>query len=271
MKISAYILANRAQEVPVPIPGEEVQATIATTNNVRHDTYMFKYENEDGGIVYPAGGADIAESRSWGVENTQSSGEYYASQGEDCVPCNIGGGTNATAVVTVKPEHGGRALWNGRHYIYDYMNYLTPNGTITVSGLQPGKYVFELLHWVGYDDKTSETSIVRVDGYHGRVVKSGAHGVIEGEVFPTPTRYAGRSTGSGTVFRGYVVKARLRYAFTVEEGDTSKAFEFGSGKDISFTDLWDCVFMQELSGGQPTHSVWANCHISFNAKVYTAR
>ena len=263
MKINGYILANRTQEVTIPTPGEEVEATITPNGSIRYDFYMFKNENVDRGTVYPAGGADLSASRTWQRYGDQQSGEYWSKQGEDCVPCNVSG-NGGNDYTTFSPSS--EVLWNGRHYVYDYMDYYTPNGSIIVSGLQPGKYVFELTHWIGYDDKTSETSVVRVDGNQSRIIKVGTHGVIEGAVFPDATLY----TGYNDSYKGYVVKARLRYAFTVSEGDLSKTFEFGSGKDISFADLWDCVYMQELLNGQPYTSVWANAHVSFNAKVYTA-
>ena len=268
MDIDAYLLANHTKEVPVPVPVDPVSAPITLSQTVRYDHYMYKPENEDRGVVYPAYGANLSETRSWGMLNPTSSGEYYAEQGEDCVPCNCGGGGNASSIATFHPN--GDGFWNGRHHVYYYMNYFTPNGSITidVSSLPTGKYVLEVLHWFGYDDKTSESSLVRVDGNKGRVIKGGTHGVIEGIVFPEPVHYTGESESGWHNYRGYVVKARLRYAFTVNTGDTTKTFEFGAGKEISFTDLWDCVYMYEMLNGVHDFSVWANCHTSFHIKVY---
>lgn len=267
MNVSGYIIANRSQAVEVPTPTDPVDVTITPSGNIRYDHYMYKPENEDRGVVYPAYGANLSETRAWTMQNPTSSGEYLAEQGEDCVPCNCGGGSSGT-VTTFYPNAEG--FWNGRHYVYYYMNYFTPNGSVVVdvSTLPAGKYVFEVVHWFGYDEDTAETSFVRVDGNKGRVIKGGTHGVIEGVVFPEPVQYTGETASGFHNYRGYVVKVRIRYAFTISAGDTTKTFEFGAGKDISFTDLWDCVYMYEMFGGVHDMSVWANCHTSFHMKVY---
>lgn len=257
MKINAHILANRTQEVPIPVPVEPVEATITLNGSFRYDYHMRKYENTDRGVTYPDYEADITTWRSGSVQRDTNSGEYWRTQGYDTIPCNVGGNSNGTWA-TFYAE--GEGFWNGRHDVYDYMNYYGPTGSFTVSGLQAGKYVFQLIHWFGYQSD-SEKRVVRVDGSKGRIVKSGTHGVIEGIVYPEVVTYTG---GQGDLAKGKVIKAVIRYAFTVSEGETTKTFEFGRGKDISFEDLWDSVYMTEGDS-----SVWANCSSSFNAKVFT--
>lgn len=267
MNVSGYIIANRSQTADVPIPTDPVDVPITLSESVRYDHYMYKPENEDSGVIYPAGGANLSETRAWAMQATNNTGEYWAEEGDDCVPCNCGGNGSLTDA-TFYPHAD--VLWNGRHYVYYYMDYFTPNGAVVVdvSSLPAGRYVLEVTHWFGYDDHTPETSVVRVDGNKRHIIKAGQHGAIEGVVLAEPTYYEGHHSGVYSVYRGYVVKARIRYAFTVSAGDTTKTFEFGAGKEVSFTDLWDCVFIQRLSGGQPEHEVWANCHVSFHIKVY---
>lgn len=269
MNVSAYILANKSQEVPVPTPAEPVEVTITPSG------ISFSYEMFNGATTQ-----SVTETRTMNeMMNQSTSGEYYASQGYDCPTCNVGTNNNGT-VVSLRPSS---ALSN----IYTELHVLTTSASfsVDVSGLDAGKYVFEVMHWIGYDDKiyTHDVSgypsygqpdaVVQVAGNAGRVIKNGAHGVIEGLVYPDEVIYTGADVNpyQSPYYRGRVISARIRYAFEVASGDTTKTFAWGSTADISLTDLWSYVKMFENDIFMSHSSSVANCHFSLRAKVYTAR
>ena len=261
MKISsAFIISEHTSSPPVPVPVDPVPVTITMTS-IRYDYYGHKYANVDWGVTYPEYGENIATWRSGGIQGATNRGEYWRTQGYDTIPCNVGGSNGTGTWVTFYFNSEG--FYNGRHNVYDYMKYFgaTCSFTVDVSGLTPGKYVFQLIHWFGYQD-VFEDRVVRVDGAKNKVIKEGAYGVIEGTAYPEVVTY----TGNGDLARGKVVKGIINYGFNVNTGDTMKVFEFGKEKEISFEDLWDWVYMTEGSS-----SVWANVSSSFNVTVYTAR
>ena len=254
MNINAYILANRTQEVPVPVPGEPVNCTITPPNP----------------LVLPYRASNTALHADKDFTNTYAiyalSGYEYARQGYDCIPCNFGRDN-----ITLKVES--EEFWNGRHFIYTDMFLTTTTGsfTVDVSGLAQGQYVFEVDHWFGYNsfytNVTYPDSVVQIVGSKGRVVKSGTHGIIEGYVESTSsTDYYGYDSS----YKGRVVKARLRYAFDVASGDTTKTFAWGNNADISLGDLWTHIhiYPQDFSTGAHSDGVWANVLYDFFAKVY---
>lgn len=270
MKIKTRTLVNRIKPASVPIPGELVETTIEKVGNIRYDFLMRKFENVDWGVVYPDASVNGSlEYSTWGKQWDNNSGEYYASQGYNTIPCNVGGSSNLGVLCTFNPDFS-QDLWNGRHFILNYMEYYTPTGALQVTignNMPVGKYVFELTHWIGFSDKNANNSRIRIDGNRKRIVKQGTHGVIEGYVFDDNEYYSDNRIS--TIYRGYVARARIRYAFEVAQGDTTKTFEFGRGKEISFEDLWDCVHINTRSGEtQDTAEVWYNGTVSFSAKVY---
>ena len=261
MKISsAFIFSDNAESAQVPIPVDPVNVPM-TISSIRYDYYMYKYENVDWGVTYPAYGENIVSWSNGAVQAEDGSGEYYSEHGYNTIPCNIGGSSGSSTWKTFYCNSEG--FWNGRHTVYDYMQYWGPTASITVDvrGLLPGEYVFKLIHWFGYQDTNLNNKNVRVDGIKGIVIKTGTHGIIEGQAYSDIVLY----TGNGDLAKGKVAKAEIMYAFTVASGDTEKVFEFGRNKEISFEDLLECIHLDE--GGS---SVWANCSTSFNAKVYTS-
>ena len=255
MKLSAYITANRSQGVAVPVPGAPVECTI-TPPNPR---------------VLPYRASNTALHADKDFQNSYSNigalyGAEYAGQGYDCIPSNFG---NENMTFYVNDE----AFWNGRHYIYTDMYLTSSNGsfTVDVSGLAPGQYVFEVDHWFGYNsfytNVTYPDSVVQIVGGKERVIKSGTHGIIEGYVESTSsTDYDGYDSR----YKGRVVKARIRYAFDVASGDTTKTFAWGNNADISLGDLWTHIhiYPQDFSTGAHSDGVWANVLYDFFAKVY---
>lgn len=267
MKINGFIMADKSQEVPIPIPVDPVETTIEKVGNIRYDFLMRKFRNEDRGVVYPDASVNGSyEIGTWGKQWDNNSGEYWRAQGYDTIPCNVGGSTNLGVLLTFNPEFS-QDLWNGRHFILNYMEYYTPTGALQVTignNMPVGKYVFELTHWIGFSDKNANNSRIRIDGNRKRIVKQGTHGAIEGVVLDNEYY-----SGGGQTYRGYVARARIRYAFEVAQGDTTKIFEFGRGKEVSFEDLWDCLHINTRDGEtQDTAEVWFNGTVSFSAKVY---
>lgn len=272
MKISAYILANRAQEVPVPVPGEVVEATIEPVGTVNFAYYCYNSQIP--------GEAFFTTTRTPGMQGDTSSGEYYLSQGYDCPPCNCG---NNGSSGEVSLYHQDDALWNGRHYIATEDHLFTTGGSFKLTfgnQMAPGNYVFEIIHYIGTDAVGVWTgtdipmSRVIVVGNKGTVIKAGTHGVVEGTVYPEEIVYQGAKVNpyQAPYYRGRVISVRMRYAFTVSEGDTEKVFTWGDNGDLSMRELWDYLLMYEQnSSGVKDGYVWLNSHFTLRVKVYKAR
>lgn len=264
MKVNSYLLADKSQMVEPPIPVEPVAASVADSSYII--TYHMLNENIS------------AEKTFTNNRNTQkqwdtSSGEYYVSQGYDCVPCNFGGSSSGTEV-TLYPD----ATLNN---YYTECHVLDQKGsfTLTVGSLPPGNYCFEITGWIGshgigyQGDGTTPNSVVEVVGSKGAVVTAGEHGAIEGRIYPQVVRYPGANISQyqEPYYLGRVIMYRFRYAFTIESGDTTKVFKFGTGEAISLSDLCGSVKIYDQPSAGVKGSVWCNTEFSFNIKVYTAR
>ena len=269
MNVSAYILANKSQEVPVPIPVDPVEATITASANIGFAYNATHYSEE------PIASVDFSASNTFSMEDDSISGETGVEQGFDCPPCNASHSDGWVSLYIYD-----EALFNGRHYVADDFRLYTTSGsfTIDVSGLDAGKYVFEVTHWIGAHDNSKwnanvYTKDVQIVGNKGRVIKSGTHGAIEGIAYPEVVTYAGWnwSEYQSPRYMGRVIKVVIRYAFTVQAGATTKTFAWGDNADISLRDLWNYVKIFDVNsdGSQGSFSNWFNTHFTSRAKLYT--
>ena len=267
MKINGYILANRTQEVPIPIPIEPVEATF-TASNIVYPYMMFNARTQKS--------ADLTTTRTPQKQIDNSSGEYYKGQGYDCMPCNWGG-SNSGGVATLRPTS------DMGSYFTDLEIY-SPKGDITLNignTLTPGKYVFQMLFWLGFDDALGETSgtaykgHVAIDGSNDQIIKKGTNGIIHAKVIDADgVIYQGAKINpyQDPYYRGNCVCVQVRYAFEIAEGDTTKTFSFGSGTEFSFTELYRAIQMWETTTDYANRGgTWANCVFLMNLKLFTAQ
>lgn len=264
MYINSFIMSDRAQEVPVPIPIDPVPATFGDTTI----QYPYMMYNERIGKS-----ATFSNTRPTDEQFENSSGEYYRTQGYDTIPCNVGG-SNSGGVATLYPY---AELDN----YYTDLEIYSPKGTFTLTignTLPTGKYVFQMLFWLGFDDAlntgTAYRGSVTIDGLRGNIVKQGTNGVIHAKVVDASgVIYQGARVNpyQTPYYRGNVVCIQVRYAFEIAEGDTTKTFSFGEGTEFSFTELYRAIKMWETTSDYAGRgSVWANCVFLLNLKVFTA-
>lgn len=220
MKINGYILANRTQEVPIPVPGEEVTTGISWTYSnptvyasiwnadARPQPLDWWYPTETVTDRFPNG--DQYEESYPGILPAKMSWIGYRLEGEEYEPGrNLG-------------------VWEGR--------LTNVKGSFTISGLEsltPGKYVIVCDHWYGsrdslkWSDDTESTHNEVQNLIATKTIKQGTHGVVYGETDgqivyfdPSPTP----GYGYGILHGIHIVQ---RCAFTVGQGDTSKTFTYG--------------------------------------------
>ena len=255
MNISAYIMANRSQEVPIPTPGEEVEATI--TGGILYYPYHQTNKGYEGATT----------------DNTYSLhlDEVTRTKSETEIPANFA--PNGNDFCSLYPASGAGAVadcWG-----------LPTRGSFTLSignTLPVGKYVFEVVHYMGNPNISywSGTSVpsggTEWDNIVSqKIIRSGTHGVIYAEINPEMQTYTGENSSSLYPFIGRVMETTVRYAFEVRAGDTTKTFAWGSGTDIDLADLWDAVHIFSIGmDGKNSHSMgtWANFVYLYKATVY---
>lgn len=220
MKINGFIMADKSQEVPIPIPGEEVTTGISWTYSnptvyasiqnadARPQPLDWWYPTETVTDRYPNG--DQYEDYYHGILPAKMSWIGYRLEGEEYAP--------------------------GRNYGVWECRLTNVKGSFTINGLEsltPGKYVIVCDHWYGSRDplKWSDNSEFTHNEVQNliatKTIKQGTHGVVYGETDgqivyfdPSPTP----GYGYGILHGIHIVQ---RCAFTVEQGDTSKTFTFG--------------------------------------------
>lgn len=253
MKINAYILANRSQEVQPPVPVDPVEATISA------GTFYIPYRETK------------YSDPSTITEKTNTYTPSKIGRTIEGVPINW---TIGTDFVSLKPDwtSGGVAdCW-----LYPTKGSFTLNIGNTLS---PGKYVFEVVHFVGYSkdyynaDPTKPASRVEVNPVKTRIIKGGTYGAIEAVLNTTQQEYTDENPGAAN-YSTRTIETRVRYGFTIADGDTEKTFAWGNGTDIDLADLWQSVQLFSLnSSGEPSHNMgsWVNARLYFRVTVYTAR
>ena len=267
MKINGYILANRTQEVPIPIPIEPVEAAF-TASNIVYPYMMLNARTQKS--------ADLTNTRTPQKQLDDSSGEYYKEQGYDAVPCNWGGSSSG-GIATLYPSSD---MGNS----YTDLEIYSPKGDITLTignTLTPGKYCFQMLFWLGFEDALGDTSgtafkgHVAIDSVKDQIVKQGTNGIIHAKVIDADgVIYEGAqiSIYQDPKYRGNCVCVQVRYVFEIAEGDTTKTFSFGNGTEFSFTELYRSIKMWETTSDYANRgSAWANCVFLMNLKLFTAQ
>lgn len=247
MKINGYILANRTQEVPIPIPGEEVQATVTAGNLSVH------FESTDGKVP--------EEIHTDSVSNFSLLPVAW-DQMEGSIPANF---------------HCNYSLYSQSSYEKGWwIDNVT--GTITFSGLTAGKYVAELTFYIGDRNKnmydlTHPFSKVEAENINSvKMIRQGDLGIVYGELDPEMVTYQGSNTGIDDY--GRVIKLTQRFNFTVAEGATSATITYGDSV-MSLMDFCRVFICNLDSNGniQQTHNQYGRCSLpwQFNilAKVYT--
>lgn len=253
MKINAYILANRSQGVEPPIPVDPVSATI-TAGTFYIPYHEIKYDEQS-----------VSCDKTYTCSLTSLNGI----QG---VPMNWASGT--TDFVSLKPD------WT-RGGVASPCTVMPTKGsfTLNVGSLEPGKYVFEVVHLIGTNKDNLTTtppkpaSKVEVDSVKTRIIKSGTHGQIEAVLNPEQVEY---TDGNPTASRNYscrTIETRVRYGFTIASGDTTKVFEWGAGTDINLNELWSGIKLYAINtdGSSSPFGAWVNARLYFKVTLYTAR
>lgn len=219
MKISAYILANRAQEVPVPVPGEEVTTGISWsyTNPIIH--YSLKDMNR----------GDYSEPGTWTDGTAQSRTQYQDWKNiEGAVPSDVG--WHQDYYCGTAPEGYG---YGSKELV---VSNFTGNIMLNFSGLNPGKYVAVFDHWLGCREShrfPSEDPTRYLMDYSAfqssQSIAMGANGIVYGEIKGIEEYFSTKAYALGALGG---IHFEQRCEFTIGEGDTSKTFAYG---DDSFS------------------------------------
>lgn len=205
MNISAYIMANRSQEVPIPVPGTPIECTISAGSMTVHFT------STDG--KSPEEITDKTESYPL-IPVT-----WY--QNEGAIPCNY---------------HCDYSLYSNSSWEKGFW-IESVKGSITYSGLTPGKYVSVHEFYIGVRDRTNYSpqhpsmKAEAVNIIATKTVKQASGGGIAyGELDPTMLSYPGVQDSGADDF-GRVIKITQKVSFEVADGATSATVQYG---DTSF-------------------------------------
>ena len=251
MKINGYILANRAQEVPIPTPGEPVEATITGGNII----VPYRELNQQGDI-------ETLATRTYTATDV-SSWQHTS------VPFNFVTGQADFISLYPETESGG----------VGYFWAFPTKGSFTLNignTLPVGKYVFENTIYIGYErgywstTPPTPASKVVASPVSTRIIRVGAHGAIEGVLNPNQVEYEDLQSDV-TNLGCRTIETRLRYAFNIAEGDTTKVFEWGEGTDIDLADLWSTIeFIALNPDGSESHAMGSliNARYYYCVKVY---
>lgn len=262
MQIKAHILANRTQEVPIPIPGTEITQGISWSYT--NPTVYASVLNDKPGGAYWSQKSETCTDRMMGWDNWGR---------DDVLPASIAWhGYNLYGDVNPDDQHQRKFwIWEGRLY--------NVKGSFTVSGLNtltPGKYVVVCDHWYGSrengywgGDHTKPygvNSIVNVKNL--KTVRQGTHGVVYGETNGLECEYVPNPAIGYSMGVLYGIHIVQKAEIVVEEGDTSKTITYG---DSSFA-LQDFCETKEIwyspSGDAGTSTRYSEV-VGLRPKLYT--
>ena len=246
------MLANHAEDAPVPVPIEPVEATVT------------------GGTLYlPYRILDDANPPNE-TNHTYTYTPYKIGYEVQGVPINYTAYSDFLS------------LYSDTDRTADCWIYPTKGSFILTIGntLTPGNYIFEVVHFIGLNanywsgSPRKPSTRAEVNYSKTRIVKGGAYGIIDAELNPIQQEYQ-EINASVMDYSTRTIETRVRYAFSITEGDTTKTFSWGQGTDIDLADLWNTVHIMHLNTDGKTNShfmgAWANAKIYFNITVYTAR
>lgn len=218
MYINSFIMSNRAQEVPIPIPGEEVTTGISWEYGLPTLYGMI----ENGAWIYTRG--YIIDHLSYPIVTSSGAAGSITFDGythEGWIPTNRDWETGLYA------DEG----WGV--YVRSIIQNVKGTVTLNFTGLPAGKYVAVFEHFYGARDVSRWATTPPID--HNTItaenirktktVGMSTHGIVYGEyngdyVFDQSTQ--GYSIGNGRMS-----KFTQRIAFTIAEGETSKVFKYG--------------------------------------------
>lgn len=245
MKINGFLLADKSQSAPIPIPGEEVTTGISwSIGNVK--TYYRMDDNR---------GSIDTGSPTYGYSNV----DWYSREDQGYLPL--------------------RSVWEHDFHASEthtscYWWLIGCEGSITlnIQNLTAGKYVIVVDYYIGtrdiycYDDNPQRPrAITDIQNPKAtKTVKQGANGVVYGEINPSMVIFdtnAGYAIGEGRVF-----KITQKCSIEVEEGDTSKIITYGDSS-FSFLDFYDSVKFYTVDQYGNVQSWWSQYSTAINNPV----
>lgn len=206
MKINAYIMANRTQEVPIPVPGEEITTGISWS--MSNTTFHYKLRHMNGGTYQPLNEYTIATSTAYATANT-----WYENTG--WLPVNF------------IADGNGCDLYAENSHAFCEADIQNIEGYVVLSGLSAGKYVVVLDHYIGgrsklpYDDWYT---FGMTDFHNEKTIRQDTNGIVYGELIGVELYDpdAGYDTG-----KGWVVHIKQMCNIEIAEGETSKTISYG--------------------------------------------
>lgn len=257
MKINGFLLADKSQNVPIPIPGEEVTTGWTLDLSQRPTAHYSVCEG------YYEWGYHTDHWNYYDVSaNSSIHDNGYEYESEGWLP------SNRDWEIDVRAEQG----WD----VYDQWQINNVTGNVKISGLQAGKYVIVLEHYLGRrgaQSKWSGTDVVSnpigAENIRAtKIIRQGTYGVVYGELnedynYTHPNASYSVGCGSGTKFT-------QKCAVTVS--DPSEVITITYGDDsFRFSDLCDVVGRNRNSSGNPSgESYILTTKVSIRVRVYTA-
>lgn len=258
MKINGYILANRTQEAPIPIPGTEVQATLDFS------TLPTIHASIANGAWVQAQGGYYTDHWTYPVVTTSGAPGSITENGythDGWLP------TNRDWETGVYADEG----WG----VYDQAQQNNVVGNVKISGLQAGKYVIVLEHYLGCRDVSRwQTTPPRDSNPTGaenmrsfKTIKQGTYGIVYGE-------YNGdyvydQSTQGYEIGNGRVSKFTQKCNVTVDGTSQIITITFGDSS-FSIADFCDVVTRYVDPDGNPmSGSRYFTSKYGVRVRVYT--
>lgn len=241
MKINAHILANRAQEVPIPIPGTEITTGLTKSMGNLTISYEVSYMNNYNYQPMP----DVPRTIATIVRSSPSYVHYYDRTGIEGNPLPVDFERHWDGNFEQRPSPAS-----------GYECYLKNfSGSVTFGGLSAGKYVAVIEHyygtrsasdWSGTPPKPSSYCDV-IGALTPKIIKGTEDGVCYGETTGAEETYrcdVGYSLGNGRV-----VKFVQKQSFIVAEGETGKTITFG-GDNFSLSQFCTLLSGNQFDTGQ---------------------
>ena len=219
MKINGFIMANRAQEVPIPIPGTEITTGLTKSMGQLKISFEIPYENSSTYEPMPS----VQPTKSTITLSAPDYVHYYDMTGITGNPLPV----------------DFQRHWDGRYesrpnpaiaYRCELKNFI---GSVTFGGLSAGKYVAVIEHyygtrstgtWGGTPPKPLCYAEV-LGALNAKIIRGTEDGVCYGETTGATEEYIcdiGYALGNGTI-----VKFIQKQSFVVAEGQTGKTITFG--------------------------------------------
>lgn len=261
MQIKAHILANRAQEVPIPIPGTEI--TTGLTKSMGNVSVHFVENYCNSGNFQPMPSVEPTD-KTINVA-TPSYVHYYDRTGITGNPLPVDFETHWDGWCDTRPSPA-----------MGYECFIqNVSGRIVFGGLTPGKYVAVIEHYygdrgTGYWSSTppKPSSFCQVNGiFTPKYVRGTTDGVCYGETTGASEEY--RCDIGYALGNGRVVKFIQKQSFVVGENETGKTITFG-GDNFSLSQFCTLVGADLSSEGdvRPFGAFFSGT-VAWRTRVYT--